>query len=179
MRNNLSKPNLFVIAFVVCGITSSALCQPTSLSSGRSPATTKGSVTTAETDPQYKASETKGKAAARVEAINSAANPPTSDAAILDAHRSWLSGAGKAGASFGCTRIVVEQQANESIADALKLFFLVAHQGECLLLYPVSATVMSPRYSFARGGQMNGLEIRYISDVATPRIWNSTEVGAK
>ncbi len=94
----------------------------------------------------------------------------TADVATM--HEQWLAGATAAAKQFGCTKVAVEQQPNETIADAVKLFGLVATQGSCLVLAPVSTNTRTLRYSFARGGKVDGIDLLYISDTSTVKVWN-------
>jgi hypothetical protein len=91
---------------------------------------------------------------------------------VTEMHDQWLAGATAAAKQFGCTNVAVEQQPNESIADAVKLFGLVATEGSCLVLAPVSTNTRTVRYSFARGGKVDGIDLLYISDTSTLKVWN-------
>ena len=99
----------------------------------------------------------------------------TADVATM--HEQWLAGASAAAKQFGCTKVAVEQQPNETLADAVKLFGLVATQGSCLVLSPVSTNLRSTRYSFANGGKLNGIDVLYISDLPRARIWKGISLG--
>ena len=99
----------------------------------------------------------------------------TDDVATM--HDKWLAGAASAAKQFGCTKVAVEQQPNETITDAVKLFGLVATEGSCLVLAPVSTNLRSTRYSFANGGKLNGIDVLYISDLPRPRIWKGNSLG--
>lgn len=91
------------------------------------------------------------------------------DPAILDAHQRWLDGAVEAAALYGCTHPTI-QESTESVADALKVYVLTADKSSCLILSPVSSDPESNRYSYASGGNVDGVDIYYISDVPRPRI---------
>ena len=91
---------------------------------------------------------------------------------LVEAHEQWLAGVSEAAASFGCDEVAVQQQESESLADAVKLFTLRATGKKgCLVLSPISADPASRRYSFAWGGQVDGIDVYYISDVGRMRIW--------
>jgi len=91
---------------------------------------------------------------------------------LVEAHEQWLAGVSEAAASFGCDEVAVQQQENESLADAVKLFTLRATgKKDCLVLSPISGDAASRRYSFAWGGQVDGIDVYYISDVGRMRIW--------
>lgn len=96
------------------------------------------------------------------------------DPAILDAHQRWIDGASEAAAIYGCTHPVVQQDGTESVADALKVYVLTADKSSCLILSPVSSDPESNRYSYAWGGNVDGVDIYYISDVSRPRILMGT-----
>jgi len=104
-----------------------------------------------------------------------AAASPVPDPAIQEAHEHWLAGVVKAAAGFGCSPDLIQQLPTESVTDALHLFALTAKPGSCLVLSPVSTDPGSMRYSFASGGKIDGIEIRYLSDVGRIRIWNGAE----
>lgn len=92
--------------------------------------------------------------------------------ALVEAHEQWLAGVSEAAASFGCDEVAVQQQERESLADAVKLFTLTAASKKaCLVLSPISTDPGSKRYSFAWGGQVDGIDVYYISDVGRMRIW--------
>ena len=99
----------------------------------------------------------------------------TSDVANM--HEQWLAGASAAAKQYGCTKVAVEQQPNETVEDAVKLFGLVATEGSCLVLAPVSTNLRSTRYSFANGGKLNGIDVLYISDLPRARIWKGISLG--
>lgn len=90
--------------------------------------------------------------------------------AILEAHQKWIDGAIEAAAVYGCLHPTVQQDGTESVADALKVYLLTAGQSSCLILSPVSPDPESKRYSYAWGGNVDGVDIYYISDVSRPRI---------
>ena len=91
---------------------------------------------------------------------------------LVEAHEQWLAGVSEAAASFGCDEVAVQQQESESLTDAVKLFTLRATgKKDCLVLSPISADPASRRYSFAWGGQVDGIDVYYISDVGRMRIW--------
>ena len=91
---------------------------------------------------------------------------------LVEAHEQWLAGVSEAAASFGCDEVAVQQQERESLADAVKLFTLTAASKKaCLVLSPISTDPGSRRYSFAWGGQVDGIDVYYISDVGRIRIW--------
>jgi hypothetical protein len=94
---------------------------------------------------------------------------------LVEAHEQWLAGASEAAASFGCDEVAVQQQEREALADAVKLFTLTATgKKACLVLSPISTDPASRRYSFAWGGQVDGIDVYYISDVGQMRIWQGT-----
>jgi len=102
---------------------------------------------------------------------------PADDPAVLEARERWLAGVAEAASRFGCSPAsLIQQLPTESVAEVVKLFVLTSEQGACLVLLPVSTDPGSARYSFASGGKVDGVEIRYLSDVARPRIWNGVEV---
>ena len=91
---------------------------------------------------------------------------------LVEAHDQWLAGVSEAAASFGCDEVAVQQQEREALADAVKLFTLTATGTKaCLVLSPISTDPASRRYSFAWGGQVDGIDVYYISDVGQMRIW--------
>lgn len=91
---------------------------------------------------------------------------------LVEAHDQWLAGVSEAAASFGCDEVAVQQQEREALADAVKLFTLTATgKKACLVLSPISTDPASRRYSFAWGGQVDGIDVYYISDVGQMRIW--------
>jgi hypothetical protein len=101
------------------------------------------------------------------------------DPAVVQAHERWLAGAAKAAAGFGCSPDLIQQLPSESVADVLHLFALSAKKGTCLVLLPISTDPGSMRYSFASGGNIDGVEVRYLSDVGRMRIWNGVEASGK
>jgi hypothetical protein len=91
---------------------------------------------------------------------------------LAEAHEQWLAGVSEAAASFGCDEVAVQQQEREALTDAVKLFTLTATGTKaCLVLSPISTDPASRRYSFAWGGQVDGIDVYYISDVGQMRIW--------
>lgn len=94
------------------------------------------------------------------------------DPAVSVAHDKWLAGLARAAASFGCTSVSVQQQQDETLADALGRFVSAGPENSCLGLWPISTDPTFSRYSFAWGGTVNGKDIFYISDVGQVRIWN-------
>jgi hypothetical protein len=92
------------------------------------------------------------------------------DPAILEAHQKWIDGAAEAAAAYGCVHPTIQQDATESVAEALKVYLLTADTSSCLILSPISADPGSNRYSYAWGGNVDGVDIYYISDVSRPRI---------
>ncbi len=90
--------------------------------------------------------------------------------AILEAHQRWIDGAIEAAAVYGCLHPTIQQDKTESVADALKVYVLTATQSSCLILSPVSSDPELSRYSYAWGGNVDGVDIYYISDVSRPRI---------
>ena len=100
----------------------------------------------------------------------------TETSEVSDLHDQWLAGAPAAAKQYGCTNIVVEQQPDETISDALNLFAETATEGECLVLAPLSTNLRATHYSFANGGKVNGVDILYISDLPQARIWNAASL---
>jgi hypothetical protein len=100
----------------------------------------------------------------------------TPSPAVLKAQALWLEGAEKAAAGFGCASVSVQQQANETVTEAIKIFALKGVQGSCLVLAPIATTANTAHYSFAFGGQSDGVDIFYLSDVGRMRIWNGMPV---
>lgn len=98
------------------------------------------------------------------------------DPAVAAAHESWLEGVKAAAEEHHCEGNLVEQLPSETVDDAIKLYIQVATENTCLVLQPVSADAHSHRYSFASGGEKDGVNILYISDVSRIRIWNGAEV---
>ena len=98
------------------------------------------------------------------------------DPAIIESQEQWIAGAPAAAASYGCAGPPVQQQPTETIAAVIARFGLKAQEGGCIVLWPVSSTAGSLRYSLAWGGVIGGKDILYISDVSRPRIWNGIEV---
>jgi len=98
---------------------------------------------------------------------------------LTEAHEKWLVGAPAAARSHGCSEGLITQLPSESVAEVVKLFALTGNKETCIILQPVSTDPDSMRYSFASGGKVDGLEIRYLSDVGKLRIWNGVEVGGK
>lgn len=98
------------------------------------------------------------------------------DPLVDEAHRQWLDGVASAAASYGCANIQIEQQSSESIDAAIARFGTAGTEGSCLVLFPVSTDPSSLRYSLAWGGQIEGKDILYISDVGEMRIWNCVAV---
>jgi len=92
------------------------------------------------------------------------------DPAILEAHQRWIEGAMEAAATYGCTHPTIQQDTSESLAEALKVYLLTADKSSCLILSPISPDPESNRYSYAWGGNVDGVDIYYISDVSRPRI---------
>ena len=91
------------------------------------------------------------------------------DPSILEAHQKWMDGAVEAAAVYGCAHPAI-QQSTESVADALKVYILTADKSSCLILSPISSDRDSNRYSYAWGGNVDGVDIFYMSDVGRPRI---------
>jgi len=92
------------------------------------------------------------------------------DPAILEAHKRWIEGAVEAAALYGCTHPTIQQNSNDEVAEALKVYLLTADKSSCLILSPISADPDLNRYSYAWGGNVDGVDIYYISDVNRPRI---------
>jgi hypothetical protein len=92
------------------------------------------------------------------------------DPAILEAHQKWIEGAVEAAAIYGCAHPTIQQNTSESVAEALKVYLLTADKSSCLILSPISPDPESNRYSYAWGGNVDGVDIYYISDVSRPRI---------
>jgi hypothetical protein len=95
------------------------------------------------------------------------------------AHERWLAGVTEAAAEHGCQGELVQQLPTETVDDAIKLYLQVATAHTCLVLQPVSGQPDSQRYSFASGGEKDGVNILYISDVSQMRIWNGAEVAGR
>jgi hypothetical protein len=98
---------------------------------------------------------------------------------VDEAHERWLAGATEAAAEHGCQGELVRQLPTETVDDAIKFYLQVATAHTCLLLQPVSDQPDSQRYSFASGGEKDGVNILYISDVSQIRIWNGAEVAGQ
>ena len=96
------------------------------------------------------------------------------NAAVAAVHEQWLAGVAKAAASYGCSPKLIQQLPTESISDVVKLYGLTADKKTCLVLQPVSPDPTSMRYSLASGGQVDGVDILYLSDVGKVRIWDGT-----
>lgn len=94
---------------------------------------------------------------------------------VTAAHEHWLAGVEEAAARHGCKNII-EQQATETVAEAIQFFRATATEGTCLVLQPISNSAESGRYSIASGGNIDGLNLLYISDVSRIRIWNGVPV---
>ena len=92
------------------------------------------------------------------------------DPAILEAHQRWIDGAVEAAAVYGCAHPTIQQGSTEGVAEALKVYLLTADKSSCLILSPISSDSESNRYSYAWGGNVDGVDIYYISDVSRPRI---------
>jgi hypothetical protein len=101
------------------------------------------------------------------------------DPALTAVHEQWLAGVGVAATRYGCKGKLIEQLPTESTADVIKLFSLTSTEGSCLVLLPISTSKTSMRYSFAWGGQVDGKDIYYLSDVAKTRIWNGVSTSAQ
>lgn len=101
------------------------------------------------------------------------------DSAAEEAHAQWLSGVSAAAAEHGCDPNLVLQSPTESVEDAVKIYLQVASEHTCLVLQPVSTNAGSMRYSFASGGEVDGVNIVYISDVSRMRMWNGAEIVPK
>jgi hypothetical protein len=95
------------------------------------------------------------------------------------AHDRWLAGVAEAAAEHNCQGELVQQLPTETVDDAIKFYLQVATARTCLVLQPVSGEPDSIRYSFASGGEKDGVDILYISDVSQIRIWNGAEVAGK
>lgn len=98
------------------------------------------------------------------------------DPAVVQSHNRWLEGVADVANSYGCTDISIEQEETESLPDAIKRFGLTAKEGSCLVLWPVSVDPNSRRYSLAWGGQVNGKDLLYISDISQISIWNAAPI---
>jgi hypothetical protein len=98
------------------------------------------------------------------------------DPAVEEAHAQWLAGVAAAAAQHGCSPNLVLQSPTESVADAVKIYLQVASEHTCLVLQPVSSEAGSMRYSFSSGGEVDGVNILYLSDVSRMRIWNGKEI---
>jgi len=96
--------------------------------------------------------------------------------AVSETHERWLAGAKDAAAEHGCDENLVIQDSSETVDDAVKLYLQVAGEHTCLILQPVSENPDTTRYSIASGGEKDGVNILYISDVSRIRIWNGEEV---
>jgi hypothetical protein len=119
--------------------------------------------------------------------LNSAGDQPLSvahikvldDPAILEAHQRWINGAVEAAAIYGCTHPIIQQGTTEDVAEALKVYLQTADRSSCLILSPISSDPESTRYSYAWGGNVDGVDIYYISDVSRPRILLGTPVSGE
>jgi hypothetical protein len=80
---------------------------------------------------------------------------------------------------FGCTPDSIQQLSSESVEDAIQYFGQTAKPGACLILTPISNDPATMRYSLATGGTVNGMEIRYLSDVAQVRIQHGAAVSSR
>jgi plastocyanin len=98
------------------------------------------------------------------------------DPAVNEVHDKWLDGVADAAASYGCTDVAIQQEANETVESALARYQGTAAQGSCLVLRPISNETGLFRYSLAWGGTTSGKDIFYISDVDRVRIWNALAV---
>lgn len=98
------------------------------------------------------------------------------DPAVEDAHLRWLAGVAAAAVQHGCDPNLIQQAPTESVGDAVKIYLSAASEHTCLVLQPVSADPGPMRYSFASGGEVDGIDIVYISDVSRMRIWNGQEI---
>lgn len=96
----------------------------------------------------------------------------TTQADLEEARERWLAGAADAAKDFGCAPDIIVQLPGETLADVVQLYALTAHEGSCLVLQPVSGDPAEMRYSLASGGQVDGVDILYISDVSRIRIWD-------
>ena len=101
------------------------------------------------------------------------------DPAVEDAHAQWLAGVAAAAAQHGCDPNLILQSPAESVDQAIKIYLQVASEHSCLVLQPVSADAGPIRYSFSSGGEVDGVNILYISDVSRMRIWNGEEIKPK
>jgi hydrogenase/urease accessory protein HupE len=101
------------------------------------------------------------------------------DPAILEAHQRWINGAVEAAAIYGCTHPIIQQDTTENVAEALKVYLQTADRSSCLILSPISSDPESTRYSYAWGGNVDGVDIYYISDVSRPRILLGTPVSGE
>jgi hypothetical protein len=95
---------------------------------------------------------------------------------IREAREQWLAGALQAALRLGCTPDSIQQLSSESVDDAIQYFGQTAKPGACLILAPISNDPESMRYSLATGGTVNGMEIRYLSDVGQVRIQHGAAV---
>ncbi|MBB6145181.1 hypothetical protein HNQ77_003139 [Silvibacterium bohemicum] len=100
----------------------------------------------------------------------------TENPAIASAQNGWLAGAAQAALNYGCTSVAVQQQPTETVTQAISLFVQTAQEGSCLVLSPISTNVSTQTYSYAWGGNVNGIDIWYMSDVNEMRIWNGVDV---
>jgi hypothetical protein len=98
------------------------------------------------------------------------------DPAAEEAHAQWLAGVAAAAAQHGCDPNLVLQSPTESVAEAVKIYLQVASEHTCLVLQPISTGTGSMRYSFSSGGEVDGINVVYISDVSRMRIWNGKEI---
>lgn len=98
------------------------------------------------------------------------------DPAVNEAHDKWLDGVADAAASYGCTDVAVQQEADETVESALARYAGTAAQGSCLVLRPIGNETGLLRYSLAWGGTTAGKDIYYISDVDQVPIWNALAV---
>jgi hypothetical protein len=98
---------------------------------------------------------------------------------VDEAHERWLAGVADAAAEHGCQGELIQQLPTETVDEAIKLYLQVASSHTCLVLQPVSGQPNAQRYSFASGGEKDGVNILYISDVSQIRIWNGAEVAGK
>jgi hypothetical protein len=119
--------------------------------------------------------------AATTDAVEAAGDAGTADQtdALAEAHEQWLAGVAKAAESYGCNPELVQQQPNETVAEAVSVYAQTAAKGSCLVLLPISTDPTSIRYSFASGGTVDGVEIFYLSDVSKVRIWQGAPVEGK
>jgi hypothetical protein len=93
------------------------------------------------------------------------------DPAIVNQHNLWLAGVSAAAASYGCTGIGTQQKQTQTVDEAISQFEQTATEGSCLALWPISTDTSNLIYSISWGGNVNGVDIRYISDVSQMRIW--------